>query len=511
MSSVKIHPVDQTELLLYAEGELATGVCNRVRSHITGCPDCQAELKNLQSGINTLIQFRSDFALLVPAPAPPGRWEPLDVRIEAWERRWKVGSLLEGWRAILRPGYGLAAMAVVLALTVICFILQPWHETVSANELLARATVAQSKSLSGAQGRVIHERLQIRRKSGAHGQDAANNDKDKTINYESWQDDSHHRFHETSSSAEITGELQRVYQTNNLDWQSPLSATAYARWQTSLVEKHDSVARSGSADLTLTTVASGQPEGDAIGKAQLVVSATDWLPIAVHLWLRDREYEISQVSSELLPASQLDSSLFGTSAPALLRAAAAAATLSPSSLPSSLRPASPKSVEQISAPVIASALTPAFVPEQAVAANSKASTDVAAPATLQNTPDAPSHTLPAARAVASAPAWPSAMAASGSPVPRTHASTGITLTFEPDDTEQLLPGLQPQGTTVAPMLVPDLAKPRPFKAFTSSTVIITNPQPPPPMHLCPLKALGTKLGILKQRKTKPVASSKPGG
>jgi hypothetical protein len=31
------------------------------------------------------------------------------------------------------------------------------------------------------------------------------------------------------------------------------------------------------------------------------------------------------------------------------------------------------------------------------------------------------------------------------------------------------------------------------------------------MQLDPLKALGNKLGILKKKKTEPVASSKPGG
>src|SRR5581483_3831907 len=279
------------------------------------CPGCQAELERLQDGVETLLRFHNEFRLF--APAPPGHWEPLDARIISWERRWSAGSLPENLGAMLRPIYRLVTVAAMLLL-VVCVILQPWHETVSANELLARAIAAQSRSVTGQQGRVIHERLQLHRRSGTRGQ---NND--MTINYESWQDESRKHFHESSSSAEINGELRHVYQANHLDWESPLSAAAYERWQDSLPEKHASVARNDSAGFTLTTVVSDQPEGDVIGKAQFVVNTTDWLPTAVHLWLHDREYEISEVNSELLLPSQVSPSLFDAPAAIWLQPVAA--------------------------------------------------------------------------------------------------------------------------------------------------------------------------------------------
>ena len=504
MSSMKRHPVNYADLLLYAEGELSGNASNRMRSHITSCSGCQAELERLRDGIETLVQFRNDFALLVPAP--PSRWEPLDARIERWEKRWSVGFPRENLEAMVRSFYRLAAMAAMLLL-VVCLILQPWHETVSANELLTRAGVAQSKSLSSAQGRIIHQRLQIHRKSGTRGQS-----NDMTINYESWQDESRKHFHESSSSAEINGELRRIYQANDLDWKSPLSAAAYERWQDSLPEKHASVARNDSAGFTLTTVVSDQPEGDAIGKAQFVVNTTDWLPTAVHLWLHDREYEISEVNSELLLPSQVSPSLFD--APAAIRLQPV--TAKQSSSPRRMEDTSPPALAPASAPDLMpvepsqpSVAAPEQIPasEQAAAANCQA-TNAAAPVTPQDVPDAPSPTLATVQTTAPAPApvWTSTMTASGAS--RSHKSSDITLTYQPDNADRPISGLQVQATY--PLLVPNIIKPRPFKAFESSTVVIS-PQPQRPVQPCPLKGLGSKLGILKQKKTEPVASAKPGG
>jgi hypothetical protein len=512
MNSVKTHPVSQAELLLYAEGELASNAYSRMRSHILGCTDCQVELENLRDGIKMLIHFHNDSAL--PVPEPPQPWEPLDVQIEMWEKRWKAGFLFESLRATLKPRYALAAMAAAL-LAVVCLILQPWYETVSANELLARASLAQSKSLSSTRGRIIHQRLRIHRKSGAHGRE-----NDKTISYESWQDDSRKHFHESSSLAEISGELEHVYQVNHLDWKSPLSAAAYERWQSSLAEKQASVARNGSAGFTLTTIVSDQPEGDAIGKAQFVVSTTDWLPMVVHLWLNDREYEISEVSSELLLPSQISPSLFDAPATTQLQTAAMAVKQS----------SGPRRIEGTSPPTLTSLAT-AFVPEQSPVEPSKPSTEApaqipaseqaavanceatnaAAPVTPQNVPDAPSPALATAQTTTFTPVWTSTVTASTGTAPRSHKSSDITLTYQPDNADRRVSGLETQAITVAPLLVPNIVRPRPFKAFESSTVVITNPQAQHPMQPCPIKALGNKLGILKQKKTEPVASAKPGG
>ena len=510
MSHIKRHPVNDADLLLYAEGELPARPSSRMRSHIAGCPGCQTELEKLQDGVKTLVQFHRDFALVVPAPR--STWEPLDVRIENWESRWRLHSLFKSLGAAFKLPNRVAAMAAMLLL-VLCLILQPWHEIVSANELLGRAILAQSRSVSGAKGRVVHKRLLIHRRSRAHGQE-----KDAPINYESWQDGLQSRFRETSSSVEITDELTRVYETNHLDWKSPLSAAMYEKWQSSLPEKHDAVARSGSNELTLTTFASDRAQGDVIRKAQLVVSANDWLPHAVRLWLSDREYEINEVNSELLSWSQVEASVLNAPAVASLQVSTVTATRAG-------QPTRPSHIEHIFALPVASrnpleeanrALsTLSILPvaddsaQQVVGKSSKSHKE---PELLENAPDAPSHTFQLSRG-SSAPGLASQATSATSPTVSTPArrrETAVTLMYQSGNVVPLVPGLQ-TGSTPAAILPPERMTYDPFKGFKSSTVVVNASQKPRPEDCDPLKTLGAKLGLVKKKKATPVASSKPGG
>ncbi|HZR27703.1 MAG TPA: hypothetical protein VFA71_02900, partial [Terriglobales bacterium] len=146
--------------------------------------------------------------------------------------------------------------------------------------------------------------------------------------------------------------------------------------------------------------------------------------------------------------------------------------------------------------------------EQAAAASCGA-TNAAASVTPQDVPDAPTPALATVQTTAPAPApvWTSTMTASGA---TSHKSSDITLTYQSDNTDRPISGLQVQAITAAPVLVPNIIKPRPFKAFESSTVVIS-PQPQNPMQPCPLKSLEARPGSLQQKKTEPSASAKPGG
>ena len=75
----------------------------------------------------------------------------------------------------------------------------------------------------------------------------------------------------------------------------------------------------------------------------------------------------------------------------------------------------------------------------------------------------------------------------------------------PSADHRLTPALQ-----TAPLLVPNIIKPRPFKAFESSTVVITTPKSHTALP-CLFKPLASKLGIEKEKKSEPAAFAKPGG
>jgi hypothetical protein len=303
------------QLLLHCDGGLREANSSLAASHLEGCSSCRSRLQELTEGVDAFLLFRGR-VFLSALPSPLHAWPDLDEQFERIDHPWKakLDSALDGLRSMCRGlRYNMVAAAALLIL--IFVIYQPWQATVSAAKLLARAIAAQSAVLRSTKEPVVHHKLRIQFHSAAPASHTL-------VGYESWRDFRNGRFREALASGssvtsdERIAELQRVYATNHLDWQSPLSAQGYERWNSALVGGRTSVARDRSGTspdgsrLILTTLATPNPEGDAIGKAQLVVRASDWHPVALLLTLKDREYEISEVAFQVLPISQFDSSLF---------------------------------------------------------------------------------------------------------------------------------------------------------------------------------------------------------
>ena len=317
----QIHFTDE-QLLLLSDGELNGANSGTVCSHLQFCSSCRARLDELTTGVEAFLLFRSQ--VFLPAlPSPLHAWEDLDGQFERIDHPWKMKfeSTLGAFYSACRGfRYNMSAAAVLL--TIIFLIFQPWQATVSAAQLLARAIAAQSAILRSTPKPVVHQKLRIQCDVGAPGSGTS-------MDYESWRYVGNGQFRETISSGlhssvpanpsdDRIGVLRHIYAVNRLDWQSPLSPEAYERWSAG----RGSVAR-GRGDssqpglwLILTTLATPTPRGDEIGRAQFVVRASDWHPVAVRLSLRDRQYEIREVSYQVVPLSQVDSSLFDSAAPA---------------------------------------------------------------------------------------------------------------------------------------------------------------------------------------------------
>ncbi|MGA8223221.1 MAG: hypothetical protein WB780_16340, partial [Candidatus Acidiferrales bacterium] len=307
------------QLLLHCDGELSGGDSGLAGSHLDACLSCRGRLRELTEGVDALLMFRGGvFPAAVPAPVHG--WADLDEEFKRIDHPWKArfDFALEGFLGACRGlRYNMAAAVALLVL--IFLIFQPWAATVSAAKLLARAIAAQSAALRATREPVVHQKLRIQVNSGAA----------RTLtDYESWRDLRSGRFREMISSgiadtsADGIRSLRRIYEANHLDWQTPLSAEAYGRWSAGLAEGRASVARGhgdgsgGGSWLVLTTVATGEPRGDQIGKAEFFVRASDWHPVAMHFSLKDREYEISEAAFQVVPLGQVDSSLFDGSAAA---------------------------------------------------------------------------------------------------------------------------------------------------------------------------------------------------
>jgi len=477
-------PDFEAELLLWADGELAADASRRMSSHLADCSGCRVELEDREDVLQAFTQVHHDLTSSAMT-ALPQRWEPLEQRIQAWENRLRIGSLLGRLGDISRPRYALAG-ALVLALTLVAVFLQTWQETVSANELLTRAGVAQSESARNVPASMMHETLQIRRSSSIREQDAV-------LEYESWQDASGNLLRETSSSEAIVAELRTIYRSNGLDWNSPLSAAAYERWRTSLTKKHDSVVHTGQSRITLTTLSGGQSRGDAISMAQLVVRSSDWRPVAARFWVHGLEYEITELSFAAIPVLHVEPSSEAPVSQSLVLAPAAsirkpqivgggqrqAANATSTHSPDPVQSAEPRR-EVFS--------TPETTPFQ----DSTSLSD--GPSMLRH--EISGKDVPAAMENGAASGRKTAPLVSA-PAPR--PAVVITFTSRPGKPQQLLPEFpQPRfPTVVTPTALPVAMGPRQHQNHVNTE---------------PFKALASKLGLTKRKKkAETVEPAKPGG
>ena len=324
MTSIANGHLTDEQLLFYADGELGSGDSERVRGHLEACWTCRAKFEDLQEAIKKIVDFRNQVLLLM-LPAPPRPWDGLEPQMRELDGRLEKASVAERLSHLLRFGI-LAPRYVVFAVLVlavlIAFVCLPSQPVTSANELLARVQAAQAADLGRVTAPVLYERLQVRRTVAGSTEQA-------TTNYESWRDPFRGRFRQRGASAALLTELRTICNANQLDWQAPLSAAGFARWRNSLPAKQDTVApanvsaaggvNNGAEPLVLTTIAGSQAanslrtedvNADKVTKAEVVVRVGDWRPVEERLWVKDREYEIAELFSQVLPLADVDLSVF---------------------------------------------------------------------------------------------------------------------------------------------------------------------------------------------------------
>ncbi len=103
-----VHPID--DLPAYALGILDEEDLNRVERHLSGCPECRAEVVALR-------EVTANLAMVAPQVEPPARLKRQILERVSPVQVPRRGGLLQ-WLKNLQPAWGIAALALIALLVV---------------------------------------------------------------------------------------------------------------------------------------------------------------------------------------------------------------------------------------------------------------------------------------------------------------------------------------------------------------------------------------------------------
>ena len=219
-------------------------------------------------------------------------WLKFQVRLEASRQKWTVPAY-----AAWRHSFSSVSIGVVLGLvtgaSVFTFLYRERVPSITANSLLVRAENWDTPNAAANPG-VAHQTIQI--KTG----------KQTLKRSVYWDVQGRHRPKPVVLSA-AEEQLRSTLGEAGVDWNQPISASAYQTWHDGQHVRADSIARSGLHLLTLTTTV---PEGE-VSEESLTVRDTDFHPVARRVDFRDNEtVEIAELDFAILPWTAVDSSAF---------------------------------------------------------------------------------------------------------------------------------------------------------------------------------------------------------
>lgn len=320
------------ELLLYLDGELTVKEAGWVRAHLEGCWSCRMRAEKIQEAISSFVEFR-DRVRTPELPPPPCGWRTFESSLGPFAGATEASVAPSRWQALFdslgrlffRPQQliRLAAGLLLAALAVWAVIRSQSVPVVSANELLQAAMKAQANEVRSVAQPVVYQKLLVRRRVAT---------REEALVWEIWNESAKVRFRqcvndhgnrhfvstEVQEAPALLSELQRVFQTNRLDWRRPLSPSAYQAWRQTVVEKREAVSAgmvaNGLPALTVTTVPQHVVEIGGIVEASLVVRARDWHPLEQRLRIRreggEWEYRLAETAFEVINAETLHPSFF---------------------------------------------------------------------------------------------------------------------------------------------------------------------------------------------------------
>ena len=335
------HPSDE-DLLAFLDGETAGRTSRRVQRHLAQCWSCRARREEFELSISGFLKSRDHLLASLSGTESEG-----DGQItRQFQSRLRNAALEEDLRSPMPNEAGeanrrwplrfaLPFAASLLAIVAVFYGIAQFNHipTVSAQEILRRASEEGTRHISQIAKPVVHRKVRVARR--------ATNSRAEAVTWETWNDQENRRFvqrvtdgdrdsslshnDKDQSSSPLLAELQSVFRQNGYDTKDPLSSENHERWRNSLTSRSEEVVETslpaGDAALVVKTKAAGRHPPQSIIQAELVVRRGDWHPVEQRLRVQGHEqvldYEITERAFEVVTLTALPPALFAEVAPLL--------------------------------------------------------------------------------------------------------------------------------------------------------------------------------------------------
>jgi hypothetical protein len=351
------HPSEE-ELLSYLDQQLRARKAGCIRRHLEGCWRCRGKQEEIERSISGIVKNLN--GLLGDSAGYPAQAQP---RFEDRLRRLALQTeplppFLNLFASLSRSRIPIQLVTSLLfgLVVVLWFLSFGSSPPLSAKEVLHQAEQASRVRFQNVVAPVVYQKLKIRRQNAALRREEAVSweiwrDLDNSRSRERVLDNKGLRFIEASlnswsadghgldpvpQSQQETGafpgpvslgspdlpsiltELDQVFQANHMNRLDPLSAASYVSWQRSVSPKSEEVIETflpdGQKSLTLRNAAAGPFKENAVVRAELVVRAEDWHPVAQRLEVQGeqgmRNYELIEMDYTVLASNSLPTSIF---------------------------------------------------------------------------------------------------------------------------------------------------------------------------------------------------------
>lgn len=299
--------VDEEELLRLADGELSAWHSRRVQRHLERCWTCRSRYEQVQGAILDFVEYRNRI-VLPHLPLPKSTRDRFLRKIDELGRETmepRLARVAYVLRSAIAPMTNPVLATFFIAIASVAAIFVVWQRSVpsvSASELLDRAQVWDTDRASPVSPGVIYQKIEIRTPT-------------VTFDRSLYRDIEGRRRMRRGGTSLQQAALQRAVTSGGVDWQRPLSASDFRKWNDHLPDKKDEVFSNRNGTLTLRT----RTNASEVQEESLTVRRADFHPVARHLVLRDLgEVDIAELSYEVLPWNAVDvAQLFESDALAL--------------------------------------------------------------------------------------------------------------------------------------------------------------------------------------------------